>query len=365
MRKKNIDISGVEMPSLKLWGMTLLVLAISTALGFLFHTLNFTDANTITIYILGALLTALFTKNHICSIAFSLASVFLFNFLFTEPRLSFAAYESGYPVTFAIMLIASLITGTLAIENIRNAKEKEQIALHAKNEELRANLLRMISHDLRTPLTSISGNTENLLTNFEQIDEETRHQLLSDVYGDTQWLITLVENLLSITRISEGRMNLNISAQLVDEVVSEALKHVDRKGIEHKITMKCDEELLLADMDARLITQVIINLVDNAIKYTPKGSHILISGKEAGKYVEISVADDGYGIPDEQKADVFQMFYTGEHQVADCRRSLGLGLALCESIVNTHGGTMTLKDNQPSGCIFTFTLPRSEVNLNE
>ena len=115
-------ISGVAVPSLKSVGITLGILLLSTALGFLFHTLNFTDANTITVYILGALLTALFTKNYLCSGAFSIVSVFLFNFLFTEPKLSLVAYESGYPVTFAIMLIASLITGALANKLASNTR---------------------------------------------------------------------------------------------------------------------------------------------------------------------------------------------------------------------------------------------------
>ena len=511
------QFSGVSLPSVKNIGITLGVLVLSTVLGFLFNSLNFTGANTITVYILGALLTALFTKNYICSGTFSIISVFLFNFLFTEPRFSLKAYESGYPVTLALMLIASLITGTLAnklatnarlsanaayrtgvmlettqllskadseisiintmaqqliklldrdivvygvennelsdgkiftvaegdeckallsvqeqtvarwvlsnrkragaftdkykdalgtyiavktaddvfcvvgikmnskslepfensilisivgesalaIENIRNVKEKQEISAMAKNEQLRANLLRSISHDLRTPLTSISGNTENLIRNFEKIDEETRKKLLTDVYNDSQWLINLVENLLSITRISEGRMNVTMSAQLVDEVILEALKHINRKGESHNITIDFDDELLLADMDARLISQVIINLVDNAIKYTPDGSEIKISAEKTEDTVYISVADNGKGIPDSKKAAVFKMFYTGENKVADCRRSLGLGLSLCESIVNAHGGKITLTDNKPHGSVFTFSLKASEVNLNE
>ncbi len=511
------SFSAVEVPNAKKWGITLAVLALSTAFGFLFHSLRFTGANTITVYILGALLTALFTKNYICSGVFSVVSVLLFNFLFTEPRLSLVAYESGYPVTFIIMLVASLITGTLAnklasnarlsanaayrtgimletnqllqtadseekvcetlagqlkkllnrniiiypveadhlglaqvfpidpndecklmrtphelvaaknfymscrksgrpsdkwkdslflyfavksndeifcvvgvqvgsksiepfeqsmmvsilgecalaIENIRIAKEKEKISLLAKNEQLRANLLRTISHDLRTPLTSISGNTENLLMNYQQIDDETRRQLLTDVYDDSQWLISLVENLLSVSRISEGRMNMQMSVQLVSEVITEALRHVNRKGAKHNITTDFGDDLLLANMDARLISQVIINLVDNAIKYTPEGSNIKVSAHKDGENIKISVADNGDGIPDEKKTEVFKMFYTGENKVVDCRRSLGLGLSLCRSIVNAHGSEIYLTDNVPSGAVFTFTLKSSEVNLYE
>ncbi len=357
--------AGVSLPSIKAWAITAVILGTSTGIGFVFHDLKFTEANIITIYILGALLTALFTMNYICSAVFSLASVILFNFFFTEPRLSLMAYESGYPVTFAIMLLTSLITGTLAIERVKNAQEKEEIAMQVKDEQLRANLLRSISHDLRTPLTSIAGNAENLLSNFEKIDAESRQQILKDVYSDSRWLITLVENLLSITRISEGRMELHTSTYLVAEVIQEALHHVDRAGKEHEIVTDIEDEFLLAKMDARLIQQVLINLVDNAIKYTKEGSKISIRAYGKEKFAVIEVKDNGPGIPEEQKSLVFQMFYTGEHKIVDSRRSLGLGLALCESIVHAHGGEITLQDNKPQGASFSFTLPISEVNLNE
>ncbi len=509
--------SAVKIPTLKQWAWTILILLLSTILGYFFHSLDFTGANTIPVYMLGVLITAFVTRSHICSATFSLLSVLLFDWIFTEPILSMIPLDTGNIVTFAIMFIASLITGSLAnklatsaklsanaayrtnimlqtnqllqnteseeavittmagqlvkllsrnivvypiregalgqpqvfptesggnpeslisaderkiaawvfenrksagantdrgknahgvyfsvktddavfcvvgvevgnkpiehfensilvsilgesalaAQNLRIAKEKEEIALLAKNEKLRADLLRAISHDLRTPLTSISGNSENLLTNLDSIDEETRKKLLTDVNEDAEWLISLVENLLSVSRISEGRMNINMSVQVVDEVITEALRHIGRKAKEHNIVTDVGDELLLAKMDARLISQVIINLVENAIKYTPKGSTITVRAEDMGEHIAISVVDNGAGIPDDRKKDVFRMFYTGSRKIVDCHRSLGLGLSLCESIVSAHGGKLTLSDNQPHGCIFTFTLEKSEVNLSE
>lgn len=145
-----------------------------------------------------------------------------------------------------------------------------------KNEQLRANLLRAISHDLRTPLTSISGNASNLLSNGDSFDNDTKKQLYMDIYDDSMWLINLVENLLAVTRIEEGRLNLRITEDLMDDVITEALHHINRKSEEHHISVESKEEFLLAKMDAKLIVQVIINIVDNAIKYTPKNSHIVI-----------------------------------------------------------------------------------------
>lgn len=493
------------------------ILIAASLIGVVFDRLGFSEANIITVYILGVLVNSVVTKNRIYSLISSVVSVFIFNFLFTEPRYTFHAYDSGYPITFLVMFIAAMITSSLSIklknharqaaqaafrtkilfdtnqllqravgkdelisvtanqlvklldrniimypvqgdeletprifsvsdepiseeltsdneravaswvlknnkhagattdtlasakclylsirvndhvygvvgiviaddpldafensimlsilgesalamENEKNAKEKEEAAIHARNEQLRANLLRAISHDLRTPLTSISGNASNLLTNGEALDGETKHRLYSDIYDDSMWLINLVENLLSVTRLEDGRMNLHISAELVEDVVAEALRHVNRKSVEHHITVEHKDEFLLAKMDAKLIVQVVINIVDNAIKYTPPGSNIKILTERRGDKAVIHIADDGPGISDDVKPHIFDMFYSGANKVADSRRSLGLGLSLCKSIVTVHGGTLTVKDNQPQGTIFTFTLPAEEAHLNE
>ena len=331
---------------------TVLILTAATGIGNIFWYFSFTR-NIISVYILGTLLTSLFTKSYFYGFLSSFSSVLLFNFCFTEPRLTLHAYERGYPVTFAIMLIVSIITVTLAIQNIRNAEEKERAAVRAKNEQLRADLLRTISHDLRTPLTSISGNASNLISNYEKMDDPTRKQTFLDIYDDSMWLINLVENILSISRIEDGRMNLSISTELVSEVFEEALRHTNRHSGQHTITVQMDDDLLLAHMD------------DNAIKYTPAGSHIVLSAAAQGESAVIRVSDDGPGIPDEAKEKVFEMFSTGEKRISDSRRSLGLGLALCRTIIAAHGGTITLSDNKPHGCIFTFTLPLGEVSLHE
>lgn len=445
------------------------LLLFSTLLGYLFSSLGFTEANIITIYMLGVLITAILTKSKICRVLSSVASVLVFNFLFTEPRFSFLAYGSGYPVAFVIMLAASLIIGgtteklktrerqatqtayrtkilfdanqliqkasdeaeifrvtanqlekllnrnvivfnekaqkvhatqaestdadispdceqvvlqvtknnvkegkgtdicpesdytffpickngknygaigifvgekpidffdesivisvigecAIAIDGIINAKERERAAVLAKNEQLRANLLRSISHDLRTPLTSISGNASNLISNGNDIDDATKKQIYEDIYDDSLWLINLVENLLAVTRLEEGRMNINLTTELVGDVIAEALKHVHTKSEMQKITVIQPDDLLLAKMDARLIVQVLINLLDNAIKYTPSDSQITITAKRNGETVCVSVADNGKGIANEQKSRVFDMFYTGANKIADCRRSIG------------------------------------------
>ena len=270
------------------------------------------------------------------------------------------------PDAFTSSILFSILGEcALTLESLRNADEKEKAAVLAKNEQLRANLLRSISHDLRTPLTSISGNADTLLHCYDVLDDQTRKQIFSDIYDDAQWLIGLVENLLSITKIANGNVKLHLSDQVVDDIISEALRHIDRRSAEHHITMNCGEIPWLVRVDAGLIMQVLINLVNNAIKYTPAGSTIQITAIQRGNVAEICVSDNGTGIPDELKERVFEMFFTGSNPTSDSRRSLGLGLSLCQVIVHAHHGKMTLKDNLPHGCIFSFTVALSEVNLNE
>lgn len=457
---------------LKDWAIATGILVLATALGYGFSEAGFTEANIITVYLLGVLLTSIVTSSRSSYVLSAVCSVLVFNFLFTTPQFSFKVYEQGSPVTFLIMLIAALIVGTitdrmkshtkqsaqaayrtnllletnqliqrastdedilqaartqvskllsrettvmpgvvasskqeklhypikvqsrvygtviidgaepleafensvllsilgecaLALENSRNEKEKEEAKLQAENEKLRANLLRSISHDLRTPLTAISGNASILLSDSEQLDLSTRKQIYGDIYDDSAWLHNLVENLLAVTKIEEGRMELRTQPQLVEEIVSEAMQHLSRQKSEHTITVTHENDLLLAKCDARLIVQVIINLVDNAIKYTPAGSHIAISSRSENGMAVVCVADNGKGIADAEKENVFQMFYTGSAAVADSRRSLGLGLSLCKSIVDAHGGQISVSDNLPSGTVFTFTLPSGEVELHE
>ncbi|MEG2597089.1 MAG: ATP-binding protein, partial [Oscillospiraceae bacterium] len=253
----------------------------------------------------------------------------------------------------------------LALENEQAIRDREQTAIIAKNEQLRANLLRSISHDLRTPLTSISGNAGILLSSAETIGEGRKKEIYTDIYDDSLWLINLVENLLSVTRIEDGSMNLHLTAELMDEVIDEALQHINRNSTKHHIQVNSSHDLIMAKMDARLIVQVIINIVDNAIKYTPAGSQITLSTFQRGGKVFTQIADTGSGLSDEAKAHIFEMFYTANTTVADSRRGMGLGLALCKSIIMAHGGEISVSDNKPHGTIFRFILPSEEVNLRE
>lgn len=263
------------------------------------------------------------------------------------------------------LMVAILDECGLALEKERMVRVKQKVEEAAQQETLRANLLRAISHDLRTPLTSISGNAGILMENGAVLDGEKRRDLYTSIYDDAMWLINLVENLLSITRMENGSIKLNVQPELLEEVFAEALSHLDRHAEKHHIEMNLKDDLLMADMDARLIVQVVINIINNAIKYTPEGSHILLSAERQGQFVQVKIADDGPGIPAEAREKLFDMFYTANNTRGDGRRGLGLGLSLCRSIVTAHGGTISVLDNPPHGAVFCFTLHASEVKPYE
>lgn len=250
---------------------------------------------------------------------------------------------------------------TLALERGFYNQKRQEAALQIRNEKLRADLLRSISHDLRTPLTSISGSAGLLADQGDSLSPEQRHKLYADIHSDSLWLLSTVENLLSVTRMEEGRMALHLKPELLSEVVGGVMQRLEKYGSTHHLRVEQEDDLLMARIDARLILQVLTNLIDNAVKYTPPGSEIAVRTLRRDGMVVVEVADTGPGIPDADKEKVFEMFYTSAG--SDARRGMGLGLALCKSIVNAHGGTISVSDNVPHGAVFAFTLQEERIDL--
>ena len=490
-------------------GIMLASLLFSSLAGFGFYYAGFSESNIITVYILGVLITAVWTNGHFYGAIDSLLSVAAFNFLFTEPRFTFQANDPSYPVTFLIMLFSSVIASSLASrikaqvrlaaqksyytelllgssqklqkgrtewdclrltaeqlnrlfdrpvlyalsgtekelafrvepsdeqnilmelgpeeigvakwvqrnnkhagattntlpdskwlflsvrgtqgvmgivgipiagysipdafeknlmiailsecglsqERIRLQEERNKAALQTQKERLQANLLRAVSHDLRTPLTNISGSADMLMQEESALDPAIRKKLYTAIYDDTNWLINMTENLLVATHLETNKESFKMSPELIEDLFQSVVAHLDRRAAEHHISVHLKDVTLMAAMNARLIQRVIINIMNNAIQYTPKESNIELSAVKKGNVVQISVTDDGPGIPDDAKRHLFDLFYTAGQGKADCQRGLGLGLNLCQSIVAMHGGKIDVLDHMPAGTIFQFTLP--------
>ena len=215
------------------------------------------------------------------------------------------------------LLIAMLRESALAYEKDAISQLKNELMIKNNQEELRSTLLRAISHDLRTPLTGISGYAELLLKNSSKITDNKKQEIYTDIYDDSIWLLNLVENLLSITRFDRNEITLKKESESVSDVISEALSHLGRKKDDFIVKTKIEDETLCAKMDGKLISQVIFNLVDNAMKYSPCNTTVTVGAKTVTDYIEISVEDEGNGIKDEDKEKIFDMFYTVNNSITD------------------------------------------------
>lgn len=247
---------------------------------------------------------------------------------------------------------------TIAIERnlLESAQQKSELAI--ERERFKTTLLRSVSHDLRTPLTSISGNVEYLLAN-EGIPDSTRRELLESVQEDARWLRSMVDNLLSMTRIEEPDEPIQMAPEIVDDVVADAVqKTVKRKGA-HELTVKMPEDILVVPMNSQLISQVLINLIDNAFRHSRPDSHVEVAAWGAGDGVHFAVSDDGDGIDPAALPRVFDRFYT-TNDGKGARSGMGLGLSICKGIVEAHGGTITARNNENGGATFEFVLPTAE-----
>ncbi|AJA49301.1 sensor protein KdpD [Clostridium pasteurianum DSM 525 = ATCC 6013] len=257
--------------------------------------------------------------------------------------------------------IVQTITGQIAIAIDREilSSQQEKSKVQIERERLRSNLLRSISHDLRSPLAGIKGAISTILENGKFISEKTKEDLLNGIYDDTEWLIRLVENLLSMTKFDEGNMEIKKNMELVEEVVSEAVQRSSKYFKNHKIKVSVPENIIMVSMDGNLIEQVIINLLDNAVKFSPKESVIEIKVYEKDDDVIFQVIDNGTGIDEKILSNIFDRFFTNGSKISDSRRGIGLGLAICKSIVEAHGGKITAANRKEGGAVFSFNIPKA------
>jgi two-component system, OmpR family, sensor histidine kinase KdpD len=250
----------------------------------------------------------------------------------------------------------------LAVERELLNEARLQAQKDIEREQLRSNLLRAVSHDLRTPLTGIWGAASTALENDEFLDAATRRQLLKSICEDADWLIQIVENLLSVTRIDEGRLALNIKEEVIEEIVSESIERIEKHLHNHKIVTNIRQSSRQVPMDGQLIEQVLINLMDNALKYTPAGTTVQINSWCDDVWATFEVRDDGPGIDDKDLPYLFNRFYTKGEGLSDSRRGIGLGLSISKSIVTAHSGEIIAFNAYPNGAVFRFTLPLNSRN---
>ena len=333
---------------------TLLLLVATTVLCYLLGLIDNTVPYESMLFILAVFIISKNTHGYFCGIAASVISVLTVNYFFTYPYYVFNFTLSGYPVTIICMLAVSIVTSTLTTQ----IKNQEAIKIEAEREKTRSNLLRAISHDLRTPLTSILGACSAIIENDDYISKGERLDLLYSMKEDSAWLIRMVENLLSITRIDDGGAAKIIKkVEAVEEIIAASVEKFKKKFPETNVIVSIPDELLFVPMDAVLIEQVIINLLENSAVHAKGSTETRLSVSVNESNVEFSVSDNGAGIPKSILPNIFDGYFNSSYEKSsDTKRNMGIGLSVCHTIIKAHNGVLTAENLKSGGACFKFTL---------
>ncbi len=347
--KKYIPLSA------KGWVVYFAVMAVASIICVLLRKVSTSDVHVPLIFVLAVLIVSLLTDGYFYGILAALTSVVTVNFAFTYPyaKIDFSIY--GYPLTFMTMLAVGCAISTLT----SRVKEQENLRMESEREKVRANLLRAVSHDLRTPLTSISGSISAVIDSEDSLSPQQRTELLEDARQNAEWLCKMVENLLSVTRINGSEMGgIQKQDEVLEEVLSEAVVNFKKRNPNIDVSVSAPETMLFVPMDAMLIEQVLLNLMDTTVIHGGEISRISVSATADSRQATVSVADNGAGV--EQK--LLEHLFDGSLQFIGGRgpektRNMGIGLTVCRTIIEAHGGKIFAKNLPGGGAKFTFTLP--------
>ena len=339
------------------WRETFLSLAILVGATAICAVLRIADENgefVSMIFVLAVLCISRLTTGYFYGTVASLIGVICVNYVFTYPYFAFNFTISGYPLTFIVMLVASVMTSTMTTQ----VKQQEHLRAENEKEKARSDLLRSVSHDIRTPLTSIIGATSTILDGQDYLTTEEQRRLLEDTRSEAQWLIRVVENLLSVTRVNASMTSLKKTPELVEEVVGEVVARCEKRFPDIELHVSTPDEPLLVQMDATLIIQVLMNLVENAVKYSGDNNYIELTVSTHEQFAVFSVRDYGVGISPEV---IDSLFTPIDRTDTESTHGLGIGLSICRSVIHAHGGQITGANSPNKGAVFTFTLPMEET----
>lgn len=336
-------------------------MTIAVTASFLYHNIVPEQTTNIAlIFILALVLISRWTVGYLYGTICSLIAVIFINYVFTYPYFEINFTLSGYPITFIVMLGISLLTSTmtshLTLQSEMIAEREKQLA-EAEMEKMRANLLRAISHDLRTPLTGIIGNSSLFLENQERLNSDEQKEIVTNIYNDSNWLLNMVENLLTITRIQGDNFSIKTTEESVEEVIAAALQKINKRYPDTIIEVQIPDEFILLPMDAILVEQVTVNLLENAIVHSGSTRPLELLVENHPHHVSFTIKDYGNGISSERLENLFDGTSYTPSQTSDARKGMGIGLSICKTIITAHHGTI-IGQNHAQGAEFIFTIPK-------
>lgn len=348
---------------------TIWAMALATGISSIYHHVNPTgSANVALIYILTIIMISCHTDKYRYGIISGIISVFFINYQFTYPFGQFSFAVSGYPFTFMVMYFISILTSATTFrmkDQARKINEAEKFLAEAEKEKLRANLLRAVSHDLRTPLTSMIGASSSYLENEAALPPKEKRELVSEIYEDANWLLHMVENLLSVTRITDGGASvLKKTPEAAEEVLFDAVSTSRKRYPDLQIKTVIPDEFVTAPMDPLLIKQVLLNLIENAYFHARSTKPLECTLSSTEDAIKFCIRDYGTGIAPDRLSGIFDAVPSAPSSAAstvDTRKGMGIGLSICKAIVNAHNGEITAR-NLTEGAEFCFTIPKEEIH---
>jgi two-component system sensor histidine kinase KdpD len=341
--------------------LTVLILAVSFGISILFHKFDVWEQIT-TLFAFSVFLISLITEGYLFGVISAIASVFIINYSFTYPYFDMDFSAPSSIISAIIMLIISVLTSAFTTR----MKEWQRIKAESEKERMRANLLRAVSHDLRTPLTTIYGASSSIVNNYDKLSDAQKLQMASGIQDDSEWLIRMVENLLSITRIDSGSVQLIKTPTVLDELIDSVILKFKKRYPNQRVELDVPDDVVIIPMDAILIEQVIINILENAIHHAEGFTKLSLRVFTIDKKAIFEISDNGCGIPSEKLDRIFMGYNNKTENTSDTQsRNAGIGLSVCATIVKAHGGDITAENGKDGGAVFRFTLTTEEASNDE
>ncbi len=341
--------------------LTVLILLASFGISILFQKYDVWEQIT-TLFAFSVFLISLFTDGYVYGVASAVLSVFIINYTFTYPyfNMDFSAPESI--ISAVIMLVIAILTSAFTTK----MKEWQREKTEGEKERMRANLLRAVSHDLRTPLTTIYGASSSIVMNYEKLTDEQKLKMANGIKEDSEWLIRMVENLLSITRIDSGSVKLLKSPTVLEELIDSVILKFKKRYPEQKIQLDIPDDVIVIPMDAILIEQVIINILENAVHHAKGFTRLTLRVFKNNEKAIFEISDDGCGIAPDKLDAIFLGYNDKTDDTSDTHtRNAGIGLSVCATIIKAHGGEITAENSTDGGAVFRFSLASEDINNEE
>lgn len=342
---------------LKDWAITGMILTVCFFLSLVMDETFRSNTLIPTVFVLGVFMVSMMTRGYACGIVASLVSMLAVNYAFTFPNWNFNFTIPENLFSAVVMTLIAVMTSTMTTK----VKLQEKIRADSEREKMRANLLRAVSHDLRTPLTTIYGSSSAMIENFHRFSDEQQLQLLRGIRDDAQWLVGMVENLLSITKIDSGSVRLIKTETVLEELIDAVLVKFRKRWPEQMVEVAIPDDFISIPMDAVLIEQVLTNLLENAVVHARGMTRLELNVEVRGQRAVFQVMDDGCGIPPDRLEQIFSGYLGGSENQGDSkRRNMGIGLSVCATIIKAHGGRIRAFNRPEGGAKFEFFLNMEE-----